>query len=352
MLQAQLKLRLTVRQEKALEGWLWHLTGVYNWASRKIELDAKDKIFHSGYDLQHELKGASDKMKIPAVVIRDAALTALEAWQRCFKKVSKKPKLKSNRNRLRSIGFPVVLKAPVGNRIKLPLIGSLKFHKQKLPSGKIKQARVLKKASGWYLCLFIDTTRQIQRKSSGSVGIDPGFKDLLTLSTGEKVAHPRELEASALRLAQAQRGRNKTLAARIQERIANQKKDRNHKLSLDLVTRFSEIYFSKDNTRATAKKFGKSVSSSNHYQLRTMIQYKSLSSGTVYTEVNSKFSTRTCSSCGSLTGPQGLAGLKVREWRCSTCGVRHDRDHNAAVNTLISGRGSRHEGASNGSSGT
>jgi putative transposase len=343
MLQAQLKLRLTVRQEKALEGWLWHLTGVYNWASRKIELDAKDKIYHSGFDLQHELKGSSDKLDIPAVVIRDAALTALEAWQNCFKKLKGKPKLKSNRNRLRGIGFPVVLKAPVKNRIKLPIIGSLKFHKQKLPSGKIKQARILKKASGWYLCLFIDTNRQIVRKSFGSVGIDPGFKDLLTLSTGEKVAHPRELERSALRLAQAQKGRDETLAARIQERIANQKKDRNHKLSLDLVTRFSEIYFSKDNTKAIAKKFGKSVSSSNHYQLRKMIQYKSLAGGTKYIEVDSKFSTQDCSACGARKGPKGWNGLKVREWRCSTCGVRHDRDHNAAVNTLIAGRGSRHE---------
>jgi putative transposase len=343
---------LTVRQEKALEGWLWHLTGVYNWASRKIELDAEDGFYHSGYDLQYQLKGVSKKLDIPVVALRDAALTALDAWNRCFKKVSKKPKLKSRRNKLRSIGFPEVVKPPVKNRIKLPVIGSLKFYKQDLPKGKIKQARILKKASGWYLCLVIDATRQIKRKSSGTVGIDPGFKDLLTLSTGEKVAHPRELEASALRLAQAQRGRNKTLAARLHERIANQKKDRNHKLSFDLVQRFSEIYFSKDNTKAIAKRFGKSVSSSSHSQLRQMIQYKSLASGTVYKEVSNKFSTQDCSACGARMGPKGWSGLSVREWRCSTCGVQHDRDVNAAVNTLIAGRGSRHESGRNTASGT
>jgi putative transposase len=352
MLQAQLKLRLTRRQETTLLGWLNNLTGVYNWASRKIELDAKDKIYHGKYDLQHELKGVSDKLDIPAVVLRDAASHAFDAWQNCFKKLKGRPKLKSRHNKLRGIGFPVVLKAPVCNRIKLPMIGSLKFHKQGIPVGKIKQARILKKASGWYLTLTIDATRQIQRTATGSVGIDPGFKHLLTLSTGEKVAHPRELEASALRLAQAQRGNDKTLAARIQERIANQKKDRNHKLSLDLVTRFSEIYFSKDNTKAIAKRFGKSVSSSNHSQLRMMLQYKSLSSGTVYKEVSNKFSTQDCSACGARKGPRGWSGLKVREWRCSTCGVQHDRDVNAAVNTLITGRGSRHEGGCEAASGT
>jgi putative transposase len=350
MLQAQLKLRLTVRQETTLLGWLNNLTGVYNWASRKIELDARDGIYHNALKFQNCLAGTS--IGVPGHTIQGILKTVHQSWQRCFKKISRKPRLKGANNKLNSIPFPDPVKSPAGNRIKLPIIGSLKFHKQKLTPGKIKQARIIKKASGWHLCLVIDANRQIRRTSTGSVGIDPGFKHLLTLSTGEKVAHPRELEASALRLAQAQRGRNKTLAARLHERIANQKKDRNHKLSLDLITRFSEIYFSKDNTKAIAKKFGKSVSSSNHYQLRQMLQYKSLSSGTVYKEVSNKFSTQDCSACGARMGPKGWNGLSVREWRCSTCGVQHDRDHNAAVNTLIAGRGSRHEGAVNGSSGT
>lgn len=41
MIQAQLKLRLNKKQENTLTGWLWNLTGVWNWAIRKIELDAK-----------------------------------------------------------------------------------------------------------------------------------------------------------------------------------------------------------------------------------------------------------------------------------------------------------------------
>ena len=45
MIQRQLKLRLNARQEGQLTDWLYHLTGVSNWAIRKIELDAKDGIF-------------------------------------------------------------------------------------------------------------------------------------------------------------------------------------------------------------------------------------------------------------------------------------------------------------------
>ena len=49
--------------------------------------------------------------------------------------------------------------------------------------------------------------------------------------------------------------------------------------------------------------------------------------------------TRACSECGSLTGPQGLRELSVRDWRCVECGVQHDRDVNAARNILRLGAG-------------
>jgi transposase len=157
---------------------------------------------------------------------------------------------------------------------------------------------------------------------------------LLTTSGGEIIEHPREFEAGARRLRQAQRGNNKTLASRLQERIANRRKDRNHKLSRQLVAENDLIAFSADRHKGLAKKFGKSVSSSSHYQLRRMLSYKSRAGGTKYVEVDSKCSTKTCSDCGAQSGPTGWSGLAVRQWRCSECGTLHDRDTNAARNTL------------------
>jgi hypothetical protein len=48
---------------------------------------------------------------------------------------------------------------------------------------------------------------------------------------------------------------------------------------------------------------------------------------------------------GSLSGPTGWSGLAVRQWRCSDCGSLHDRDVNAARNTLFAGVGTTHEEA-------
>ncbi|MHB8392886.1 MAG: zinc ribbon domain-containing protein, partial [Acidobacteriaceae bacterium] len=86
---------------------------------------------------------------------------------------------------------------------------------------------------------------------------------------------------------------------------------------------------------------------SGHAQLRSMLAYKSLAGGTRYSEVNSKFSTKTCSACGALSGPSGFDGLAVRQWTCDECGTHHDRDINAAINTLIAGAGTalEHEGS-------
>lgn len=328
-----------------LNDWLWSLTGVYNWAIRKIKQDAEDGIYYTPKGFQNLLANHGQRINIPSHTIQGTLSVAHESWRRCFKKLAGKPKLKGQRNKMNSIPFPDPLRAPKANRITVPGLKSVKFHKQGLPEGKIKCGRVVKRASGWYLCLFIDAEpNPITRKASGVVGIDPGFKELLTLSSGEKIPHPRELEASAQRLAQAQRGKNKMLAARIQERIKNQRKDRNHKLSRKLVSENNLIVFSKDNHKAVAKRFGKSVSSSSHGQLRSMLSYKSRIGGAEYIEVNPAFSTKTCSACGCITGPSGLAGLSVRQWQCSACGADHDRDINAAMNTLIAGAGEAHEG--------
>jgi transposase len=344
MIQCQLKLRPNAAREKILSDQLWILTGVFNFAVRKIQLDAKDGIYYTASAFQNLLAGHAQKLGIPSHTIQGVLATAYSAWQRCFRKQGGRPHLKGQRNKLNSVPFPDPIRSPDGNYIKLPGLGLIRFQKQEIPVGKIKCGRLVKRASGWYLCLFIDAApKAIERTGMGEIGIDPGFNHLLTLSTGEKIAHPRELEATARRLAQAQRGNDLKLAARLQERIGNQRKDRNHKLSRRLVAENAVIRFSNDSINRIAKKFGKSVASSGHAQLRSMLSYKSSLCGTKYDEPASKFSTKTCSTCGCLSGPSGLASLSVRNWVCRDCGSPHDRDRNAAINTLNFGAGTAHE---------
>ena len=363
MIQRQLKLRTKSKKNIILEEWLYILRGVWNWAIRKIELDAKNCIYYTKKEFQNLLANHSERLDIPSHTLQGILCMAFDSWQRCFKKLSKKPRLKGFRNPLGSIPFPDPIRRPDGVHIKIPGLGRFKFHKQDIPDGKIKCGRIVKRASGWYLCLFIDAdAKPIQKISDGKIGIDPGFKTTLTLSTGEKIEQPKEFAKAEKRLIQASKSlgsfkkvkkgekrkepkfkRKGKLLARIHERIKNKRKDNNHKLTRKLISENDFIAFSKDNIKGLAKRFGRSVSEAGHYQLRQMLMYKSLIGGTKYIEVNSKKSTMTCSSCGSESGPTGLAGLQVRQWECSCCGAHHDRDINAAINTLLVGLGTSHE---------
>lgn len=346
-----LKLRPTCAQAATMQRWLWHLTAVYNWAVKTIERDAERRVYRSTFDMYALVNGHSRRLEIPRSAIRGTIGTAHNAWQRAFHRVSRRPKLKGRRRPLNSIAFSQANKRPIrGRRIYLAGLGEVRFHEQAIPDGKIVCLRVVKRASGWYVCLFMNAApRTIPRVAAGQIGIDPGFSSLLTLSSGELIEHPKELKVAALRLAQAQRGKRRRLTARIQERIANRRKNRNHHLSRQLVAENTFIAFSKDRIKAIEKRFGKSTASAAHAQLRSQLRYKSLTGGTKFIEVPSRNSTRTCSACGALTGPTGWSGLTVRQWTCG-CGAEHERDVNAARNTLFAALGtsveSRREAAS------
>ena len=335
-----LKLRLNKKQEVQLGTWLWNLTGIYNWGLKKIEYNANNKIFFSKFNFVNLLAGHGKKLDIPSHTIQGTLLQAYTAWSRCFKKIAKKPKFKGQRNKLNSISFPDPIKQPKDNHIGIPGIGKVRFHKQEIPKAKIKCGRILRKASGWYLCLWLDCDHKFEVKNIDKViGIDPGFSTLLTLSDGTKIENPRELRKGANRLSQAQRGKRKKLTARLLEKQANRRNDRNHKISRWLVENYKTIYYSDDNFKSMAKTFGKSVTEAGLGDLINKTTYKSKVCGREFKAINSKYTTMTCSNCGDLTGPTGLSGLAVRHWRCSACGAQHDRDINAAKVVLKTGLG-------------
>lgn len=350
MIVRELKLRPNKRLESKLADWLWVLTGVYNFGIQKIKHNAANKIYFSGFDFVNMCKGHSKRLGIPSHIIQGILQRAYDAWQRCFKKIAKQPRLKGVHNKLRSIPLPDPIPESKFSKgkLNLPGLGKVRYIKQDLPVGKIRQGRLVKKASGWYLQLLIDTQHIFKvAKTNRKVGIDTGFKHLAVLSDGTKIENPRNFIKGQERLAQAQRGRNKRLTARLYERISNRRKDYNHKVSKQIVQNYKEIYITNDNLKGQAKKFGKSIGDAGINQLRKFISYKSDNHGRKCVFVDSTNTTKTCSTCWSLTGPTGLNGLSVRSWGCSTCGVVHDRDINSALVILKIGSGTNLKGVSN-----
>jgi len=70
---------------------------------------------------------------------------------------------------------------------------------------------------------------------------------------------------------------------------------------------------------------------------KNLLSYKAIARKVAYCEVSERFTTQTCSGCGTIGGPKGREGLGVREWVCGECNAVHDRDVNAALNILHTG---------------
>ena len=184
----------------------------------------------------------------------------------------------------------------------------------------------------WYLNLVCEYEETIV-SNEGNVGIDLGLKSLATLSTGKKYDAQKFFRKYERKLAHHQRCNNSRQVQTIHAKIANSRKDFNHKVSHELTRDFNKIFVGDVGSLGLLKtKLAKSVSDASWGQLRTFIEYKAIARGGTYYVVDENNTTRTCSACGCLTGPSGLAGLRVREWQCKECGTVHDRDTNSAIN--------------------
>jgi putative transposase len=196
----------------------------------------------------------------------------------------------------------------------------------------------------WYINLSMEIDFE---RSTGmdAVGVDLGLKDIATLSTGRKIEHPRWYRAIEARLAEAQRAKKKKQVKKLHAKAANQRADFLHKESLRIVREHGAIFVGNVSAKAVAQtRMSKSSLDAGWAKSKGYLEYKAIAREVLFAEVNEAWSTQTCSSCASVEGPKGVAGLGIRQWQCS-CGAVHDRDTNAAQNIARRGLATLAEGA-------
>ena len=227
--------------------------------------------------------------------------------------------------------------------------GGVKFNKLEFNlfysrpfEGQIKTGSITADARGrLYLnlvCKLEDFVGPVQFKE---VGIDLGLKSTAVLSDGTTYGAQRYFRQYQRKLATAQRAGHKKQTRNIHAKIANKRKDFNHKLSNEITNKYSHIYIGdvKSSDIIKLPNMAKSVYDVSWFQLKSPLFYKALAKGKICREVSERWSTQACSDCGSISeaSPKGQAGLNIREWICPNCGTSHNRDINAARNVLRSG---------------
>jgi putative transposase len=191
----------------------------------------------------------------------------------------------------------------------------------------------------WWLCVAIERCVAPSRAASEAVGLDLGLKDTVATSDGLKLEAGRFYRQIEQKIAQAQRRGHRRQAKRLHRRAARRRKDALHKFSKRMVDQYQTITVGDVSSLKLAKtRLAKSVLDAGWGMLKAQLQYKGQQAGRCVQVVNERNTTRTCSGCGSLTGPAGPDMLAVRTWMCRECGVTHDRDVNAARNILSAGR--------------
>lgn len=210
------------------------------------------------------------------------------------------------------------------------------FQQEKLDGVKWKQGCFAQDAVGdWWLCLPVEVKVEQNVAPRESVGIDLGLKSIATTSDGDTLEAGRFYRNTEQKIAQAQRRGHKRQAKRLHRKAARQRHDALHKFSRKIVNQYQNIVVGDVSSAKLVKtRMAKSVLDSGWGMLKNFLDYKSQQAARSFSVVNEAYTTRACSECGSLSGPQGLRQLSVREWTCNDCGVSHDRDINSAKNIL------------------
>ncbi|PSO85904.1 MAG: transposase [Cyanobacteria bacterium QS_3_48_167] len=362
------KLEPTKAQILQIDEWLEFCRKVYNHAlasrkawvnSRKcsvhdcsiqseyiIPADAKRPTYASQCKELAAAKKEYPDLKFPQSHVLQQTLKRLEnafvgMWERgfgfpMFKKVGG----------LRSFVFPELGKEVIkGKHIKLPKLGWVKLRLSRpIPDGfqQIKQARVIRKAKGYFVVLSLQSDVSVPEVSLSGypIGIDMGLESFLATSENELIARPKFLDCAYGKLKSLQRklkfkkkgSRNwnqvKQRIARLHFHIFCKRKDWHFKLAHRLCDGVGAIFAEDLNLKAMSRgMLCKHTWDASFGQFLEILRWVCFKRGVYFAKVDPNGTSQICPNCPTHTGKKPLS---VRTHHCLECGYAGNRDVVAA----------------------
>ena len=296
-----------------------------------------------------ELKKECEWLKESPSQALQMSMTNLDNAYTNFFKGSGFPKFK-NKHGKQSFQLPQGVWISDDNKqIFIPKLKMVDIDLHRKFKGDIKTVTVSKSVTNkYYISILVETNIPKPKKKpiklETTVGVDLGIKDFCITSDGKKFKNHdffkstmNQLRVEQRSLSRKQKGSNRYLkqksrVALLHEHIRNQREDYLHKISKYLVDNYDTICMENlgISNMMKNKNLSRAIGDMGWFKFKSMVDYKCKWYGKNLSVIG-RFdpSSKTCSNCGSINKE---LELKDREWICSNCGIKHDRDINAALN--------------------
>ncbi len=302
----------------------------------------------------------------PSQVLQQKLRDLEKAFKACFDKsqpLQRKPVFKKKGSG-DGIRFPQGFKID-NRRIFFPKIGWIGFYKSCEIVGKVKNVTITRGGGHWFVSIQVEQMLEIgAHPSKSEIGIDFGIKCFAALSDGTLIKGVNSFRKNEQTLAKEQRKLSRKLkgsnnwkkqkrrVSRQHHKIVNVRSDFLHKLSATISQNHAKVYVERLNiknmsssAKGTFEKPGRMVNAKSGLnkaildqgwnEFRRQLQYKLDWQGGSLTEVESRYTSQTCSCCGHRAKENRLLRAV---FRCISCGYEAHADVNAAINILTVGQ--------------
>ena len=292
-----------------------------------------------------DLRKEADWIKSVPRHVEASLLKELDlSWQRCFKRLSHRPKFKPKHRPTTSLtefdpkGFSLS-----GTTLKFPKLPGIRTIVHRPLEGKAKTCTIKKDGDRWYVIITCEIEHQPPVNTKPAIGIDRGITNFIGASNGQLVPNPKFLDTELRRLRRAQQrmsrrhkgSNNRSKAAnrvnRIHRRIRNKRDHFLHVLSKRIVDSQGTVVIEKLNVAGMVRSnLGRQIGQVAWSKFAEMLRYKLEWSGGQLIEVPAHYTSQTCSRCQVCD----KHSRKAEKFCCSSCGFETHADLNAATNIL------------------
>ena len=365
--------KIRIYPTKAQEELIWKHIGscryIWNWMlAKQEELYAAGEKHLSAFSMMKLLTPLKNDGEHEWLYdVSNASLQIVcqdlqQAYKCFFKKISGFPKFKSRKHSKPS--YPVRQNIWFsGNIVTIAKLGKVKFKTDfTFPEGighKFSNPRITNRNGKWILSFGMECENQTPKLTDVSMGIDLGIKDLaIAECNGQIVFHninkskkmkelckkQKHLQRSISRKYEANKQGKKYIKTKNIERLENKlrklychisniRKNYIHQCTHTLVSLLPSRVIMEDlNIKGMMKNkhLARAIQEQCLYEFIRQMRYKCEWNGIDFIQADRFYpSSKTCSCCGNIKKDLKLSD---RIYKCDICGLKIDRDYNAAIN--------------------